>query len=66
MEARLTVIDVCKYCHLHGAEKNGYCSDVCRNSMKLFQSAKDVVEMFTKEKSPAAVRRFAKALESLS
>jgi hypothetical protein len=59
------MIDLCKYYHLHGAEKTGYCSDVCRRSMELFLSGKDVVEMFTKEKSSVAVRRFACAIDAL-
>ena len=66
MEARLSVIDLCKYCQLHGAERNGYCSDVCRRSMELFLSAQAVIQMFSSEHSPAAVRRLAKALDQFS
>ena len=60
------MIDLCKYCHLHGAEKNGYCSDVCRRSMELFHSAKKVIEMFSSDHSPSAARRLAQALAKLS
>ena len=60
------MIDFCKYCHLHGAEKNGYCSDVCRRSMELFRSARKVIEMFSSEHSPSAIRRLAKALTHLT
>ena len=66
MEARLTVIDPCKYCQLHGAEKNGYCSDVCRQSMELFRSAQRVIEMFSREHYPSAIRRLAAAIKSLN
>lgn len=66
MEARLTMTDLCKYCQLHDAENNGYCSDSCCRSMELFHSAKKVVEMFSSEHSPSAVRRLAKALDQLS
>jgi hypothetical protein len=66
MEARLNVTDLCNYCHLHGAEKNGYCSDSCRRSMDLFRSAQAVIKMFSSEHSPPAVRRLAKAISILS
>ena len=66
MDARLSMIDLCKYCNLHGAEANGYCSDSCRRSMELFRSAQRVVEMFSSEHSPSAVRRLAKAIAILS
>jgi len=66
MDTRLNVINLCKYCHLHGAEENGYCSDSCRGSMELFRAAQRVVEMFSSKHSPSAVRRLAKALDSLS
>jgi hypothetical protein len=59
------VIDLCKYCNLHGAT-NGYCSDSCRRSMELFRAAAKVVEMFSSEHSPSAVRRLAKALDELT
>jgi hypothetical protein len=60
------MIDLCNYCHLHGAEKNGYCSDSCRGSMELLRSAQAVIEMFSSEHSPSAIRRLAKALNQLT
>jgi hypothetical protein len=33
------VIDLCNYCSLHGAEKDGYCSDCCRNSQQVVEGA---------------------------
>jgi hypothetical protein len=66
MEARLSVIDLCKYCRLHGAEKNGHCCDSCRRSMELFRSAQAVIKMFSSEHSPSAIRRLAKALNQLT
>jgi len=33
------MINLCKYCQLHGADRDGYCSDVCRRSMALLLAA---------------------------
>jgi hypothetical protein len=59
------MIDLCNYCHLHGAEKNGYCSDSCRRSMELFRSAQAVIEMFSSEHAPPSVRRLTAAINAL-
>ena len=37
------MMKLCLYCELHGAERGGYCSDVCRRSMELLRAAEKVV-----------------------
>jgi hypothetical protein len=61
-DARMT--DLCEYCELHGAERNGYCSDVCRRSMELLRAAEKLVEQVERGRA-APVRRLASAVDAL-
>ena len=58
------MMDLCEYCALHGAEEDGYCSDVCRRSMELFRAAAKLVRDVERGKA-IAVRRLARALDAL-
>ena len=64
------MIDLCEYCQLHGAERGGYCSDVCRRSAELLRAAEKVVASHAaagggRATTPLAVRRLARAVEEL-
>ena len=58
------MIDLCEYCTLHGAEDDGYCSDVCRRSMELFLATARVVEQAERGERPL-VGRLRRALDAL-
>lgn len=64
------MIDLCEYCQLHGAERNGYCSDVCRRSAELLRAAEKVVASKAAAEggrgtTPLALRRLARAVSAL-
>ena len=59
------MIDPCEYCALHGAERYGYCSDVCRRSAELLRAAEKLVEQVERGKA-TSVRRLAAAVKALS
>jgi hypothetical protein len=64
------MMDLCKYCQLHEAERSGYCSDVCRRSMELLRAAEKVVASKAaaeggRATTPLVVRRLARAVEEL-
>ncbi len=58
------MIDLCEYCNLHGAERDGYCSDSCRRSMELLRAAERLVAQVEAGKA-VSVRRLARAVEAL-
>jgi hypothetical protein len=58
------MIDLCEYCALHEAERNGYCSDVCRRSIELLRAAERLVEQVEHGKA-VSVRRLAAAVDAL-
>ena len=58
------MVDLCEYCNLHGAERDGYCSDICRRSMELLRAAKKLVEQVDSGKA-VSVRRLARAVDAL-
>ncbi len=58
------MVELCEYCNLHGAERDGYCSDICRRSMKLLRAAKKLVEQVESGKA-VSVRRLAQAVDAL-
>jgi hypothetical protein len=58
------MIHLCEYCALHGAEPNGYCSDICRRSMQLLRAAEKLVKKVKTGKA-ASVQRLAAAADAL-
>lgn len=58
------MVDLCEYCNLHGAERDGYCSDICRRSMELLRAAEKLVEQVESGKA-VSVRRLVRAVDAL-
>ncbi len=58
------MIDLCEYCNLHGAERDGYCSDSCRRSMELLRAAAALVQAEVRGKTISTLR-LSRALRAL-